>query len=139
MEKMKKEECWGADPVHPQKAFFKQLADLALSGLDKVAERCITGESARGGKRPRGQEGWFGPRGGGRGGGRGGWRGHGVPGHHALLENPAENNVIKCFCIGYKAEILCHCRKICYSYGMLLFLFLQSKLFSLLRRVYFFL
>ena len=69
MEKMKKEECWGTDPVHPQKAFFKQLADLALSGLDKVAERCITGEGARGGKRPRGQEGWFGPRGGGRGGG----------------------------------------------------------------------
>ena len=68
MEKMKKEECWGTDPVHPQKAFFKQLADLALSGLDKVAERCITGEGARGGKRPRGQEGWFGPRGGGRGG-----------------------------------------------------------------------
>ena len=83
MEKMKKEECWGTDPVHPQKAFFKQLADLALSGLDKVAERCITGEGARGGKRPRGQEGWFGPRGGGRGGGgRGGWRGHGGPGHH---------------------------------------------------------
>ena len=32
-----------------------------------------------------------------------------------LLENPAENNLIKFFCTGYKAEILCHCRKICYS------------------------
>ena len=32
-----------------------------------------------------------------------------------LLENPAENNLKKVFCIGNKAEILCHCRKICYS------------------------
>ena len=33
MDKMKREECWGEDPVHPQKAFFKQPADLELSGL----------------------------------------------------------------------------------------------------------
>ena len=33
----------------------------------------------------------------------------------ALLENPAENNLIKLFCTDYKAEILCHCRKICSS------------------------
>ena len=32
-----------------------------------------------------------------------------------LLENPAENNLIKLFCTDYKAEILCHCRKICSS------------------------
>ena len=75
MTKMKREECWGVDPVHPQKAFFKQLADLALSGLDKVAERGGSGVSIRGGKRPRGQDGWNGP--GGSRGGRGGWGGHG--------------------------------------------------------------
>ena len=89
LEKLGKEVCWGADPVHPSKAVYDDSARLLLDAIKRLETKCevVDSRSRRGGlptrvwrDRRRGGSSWRdvrsrGGRGGGRRGGRGGWAG----------------------------------------------------------------